>query len=227
MLESALEWWRDAGVDTLVDDAPHDWFAKPPAYPSPPLTDPVPDDVPPDEWHAFLAWRTGPGSPEAQWFGSAVIASGPATASIMVLADVPDREDCATGALLTGDAGRLFDRMLQAIGWSRDVVHLASVCIKRPAGGRVSRGDQARLGEVARHHIGLVAPERLLLMGDAASRAVLGLSVLEARGRLHPVNHKSRSSKAVATFHPRFLIENPARKREAWMDLQLIRGSGE
>lgn len=226
VLESALEWWRDAGVDTLVEDAPHDWFARPaPAAPAR-VTEPAADAAMPDAWEAFLAWRGGEHAPEGEWAGPSLLASGPLDAELMVLSDAPDREDCSAGLLLSGEAGRLFDRMLAAIGLERSAVHLASVCARRPAGGRVGRDDAARLGEVARHHMALVAPKRLLLLGDAASRAVLGSSVLEARGRLHPVNHKGGTSGVVASFHPRFLLENPGRKREAWVDLQLIRGRG-
>lgn len=222
VLESALEWWRDAGVDTLVDEAPRDWFAQP-AAPSPAAAArPEANGLLPEDWDAFLTWRGGDAAPEAGWAGPGVLASGPIDAAVMVLADVPDREDCAAGKLLTGEAGRLFDRMLQAIGLERQSVHLVSVCAKRPAAGRVSRTDEARLGEVARHHVALIAPKRLLLLGDAASRALLGTSVLQARGRLHAVDLTSGGLEAVTTFHPRFLLENPGRKREAWVDLQLL-----
>jgi DNA polymerase len=228
LVETTLDWWREAGVDTLVEDAPRDWFAKAPT-PSP--SSPVEAEAPatlPDSWDAFLAWRASEHAPEAQWVGPGVLASGPADATVMVLADVPDRDDCAAGKLLTGESGRLFDRMLQAIGLTREAVHLVSVCSKRPVSGRVSRADEARLGEVARRHVELVAPKRLLVMGDAASRAVLGTNVLQARGRSHSLNHKGGTSEVVASFHPRFLLEHPGRKREAWMDLQmLIRGLGQ
>ncbi len=228
LVESTLDWWREAGVDALVEDEPRDWFAKA----APPLPVPVVEAgasaLLPDSWDAFLAWRGGEHAPEAQWTGSGVLASGPVDAPVMVLADVPDRDDCSAGKLLTGEPGRLFDRMLAAIGLAREAVHLVSVCSKRPASGRVSRADEARLGEVARRHVELASPERLLVMGDAASRAVLGMNVLQARGRSHPLNHKGGTSAVVASFHPRFLLEHPGRKREAWVDLQLlIRGLGE
>lgn len=226
-LESALEWWRDAGVDTLVEDGPRDWFARALASPCPIAPAAVPGGTMPDEWEAFHAWRGGEHAPEAKWTGPSLLASGPLDAAMMVLSDAPDREDCSAGLLLSGEAGRLFDRMLAAIGSAREEVHLASVCARRPAGGRVGRNDQARLGEVARHHVGLVGPKRVLLLGDAASRAVLGMSVPEARGRLHPIEHKKGRSEVVASFHPRFLLENAGRKRESWVDLQLVRGTGE
>ena len=81
----------------------------------------------------------------------------------------------------------------------------------------------------------MVAPKRLLLLGNAASRAILGTELQAARGRLHGFNHKtgetgsgSASGEAsdetgvVASFHPRFLIEKPAAKAEAWKDLQML-----
>jgi DNA polymerase len=223
MLENALDWWREAGVDTLVGDAPHDWFAAPPPRSPVPVDAPAPDAAMPGEWEAFAAWRAGPHAPDAAWLGDGVLASGPIDAGVMILTDLPDREDCAQGTLLTGEPGRLFDRMLHAIGLSRDTVHLVSVCAKRPTGGRVGRSDEPRLGEVALHHLSIARPKRVLLLGDAASRVLLGTEVPRARGRLHPVSHRSGTSEAVASFHPRYLLEHPGRKREAWADLQLLK----
>ncbi|WP_375429637.1 uracil-DNA glycosylase family protein, partial [uncultured Sphingomonas sp.] len=181
LIEATLDWWREAGVDVLTQDAPRDWFAKA-APPSPvPVALAEAGAMLPDSWDAFLAWRGGEHAPEAHWVGLSVLASGPADAAVMVLADVPDRDDCSAGKLLTGEPGRLFDRMLAAIGLTREAVHLVSVCSKRPASGRVGRADEARLGEVARRHVELVAPKRLMVLGDAASRAVLRINVLGAR----------------------------------------------
>ncbi|WP_375428884.1 uracil-DNA glycosylase [uncultured Sphingomonas sp.] len=228
MLEATLDWWREAGVDVLVEDAPRNWFAQAVPSPAVPAVDADTSGLLPDNLDAFLAWRGGEHAPEAQWVGPGVLASGPADAAVMILVDVPDRDDCSAGKLLTGEPGRLFDRMLAAIGLTREAVHLVSVCSKRPASGRVGRADEARLGEVARRHVELVAPKRLMVMGDAASRAVLGMNVLQARGRSHPLNREDGTGEVVASFHPRFLLEHPGRKREAWVDLRmLIRGIAE
>ncbi|KQM65741.1 uracil-DNA glycosylase [Sphingomonas sp. Leaf17] len=239
---STLDWWQEAGVDVLVEDAPRDWLVveepvilPPPAKPAPvadvtasPPATALASDVPvpamPDTIAAFLDWRGGPHAPEAGWPGATILASGPVDAAIMVLVDQPDREDCDAEKLLSGTVGRLFDRMLAAIGQSRDSVHVASVCVKRPAAGRVARDLDARLGEVARAHVALVAPKRLFLMGNAASRAVLGMDFMSARGTLHRFNYGDAHSEAVASHHPRFLIEKPIAKADAWKDLQLLIG---
>ncbi|MEG3082942.1 uracil-DNA glycosylase [Sphingomonas sp. PB2P12] len=235
---SALDWWHEAGVDTLVDDVPRDWFAAPEPLVAPATTPVAPAAAPsamPLSLADFLNWRSGAEVPEADWSGVSLAAVGPADATVMVLVDCPDRDDGAdnggAGALLSGASGRLLDKMLAAIGLTRDEVHLAAVCAKRPTAGRIQSEVEARLAEIAKHHIGLVAPKRLLLLGNAASRAILGTELQAARGRLHVFNHKtaqtgvgdaSAVTTVVASFHPRFLIEKPAAKAEAWKDLQML-----
>ena len=217
---SALEWWRDAGVDVLVEDAPRDWLAAPVRV----APDPAPAaiaDAMPATLAALRDWRGGPDMPDAGWSGGAIAAQGPETSPLMILCDCPDRDDA--GALLSGGAaGRLFGRMLAAIGVERETAHIASVCLRRPPAGRIPREAADRLGEIARHHISLVRPERLLLLGDGAARAVLDLHLAEARGRLHFVNHDAGTVRVVASHHPRFLIDRPACKAESWNDLRLL-----
>lgn len=226
---SALDWWQEAGVDTLVDDLPRDWFAAPePAAVASPATAaaaaPVVHAAMPETLAEFLAWRHGDAAPEAAWRGASIQSSGPAQAAVMILVDCPDRDDEHGGGLMSGASGKLFDRMLAAIGLDRTTVHLAAVCSKRPVAGRMPSDVEARLGELAKHHVALVAPKRLLLMGNAASRAILGAGSAAIRGRLHGVNHKTGQCEAVTSFHPRFLIEKPAAKAEAWKDLRLLMG---
>lgn len=234
---SVLDWWHDAGVDLLVEDAPRDWMAPEPAQvavfapaASPATvalaTAPAPAPVArlPDTLEAFLAWRLSDAAPEASWDGVSLTATGPVDAALMVLVDCPDRDDGEAGRILSGAPGRLFDRMLAAIGHSRETVHIASVCARRPLAGRTPPDLEARLAEIARHHVGLVAPRGLLLLGNAASRAVLAAELTSARGHSHSVDHKSGKTRAVASFHPRFLIEKPMAKAESWKDLQRVMG---
>lgn len=220
---ATLDWWRDAGVDVLVEETARDWCDAPAAAPlaaqGPPAAQAA---AMPTRWDDFLAWRAGADAPEAALRGVAIQASGPAHAAVMVLADCPDRDDEPAGALLSGAAERLFDRMLAAIGLTRAEVHLASVCAKRPVARRMPPELVERLQACARHHVGLVAPKRLLVIGDAASRAILGTEVVRARGSLRSFNHDGGEVGAVATHHPRLLLEQPARKADAWKDLQLL-----
>lgn len=218
---STLDWWREAGVDVLVDDLPRDWLAAP-AKVEAVIAPAVAEPTLPATLAEFLAWRAGDAAPEAGWRGATITASGPADAAVMILSDCPDREDEADCALFGGAPGRLLDRMLAAIGLIRDEVHVAAVCVRRPLAGRMPSEIEARLGEIARHHVALVAPKRLLLLGNAASRAVLDADTARMRGGLRQFNHEGGETGVVASFHPRMLIERPAQKAEAWKDLQVL-----
>ncbi|PJI90861.1 uracil-DNA glycosylase [Sphingomonas koreensis] len=225
---SALEWWRDAGVDVLVDDDPRDWTAREAApavastTPQPvALAEPEPEVPLPATLEAFIDWRFGSGAPESGWVEPIVAPTGNPAAPLMVITDFPE-SDGETPSLLSGPAGRLFDRMLAAIGLDRDAIYFAPLCAARPITGSVPRDAEERLGELLRHHIALTAPKRLLLLGQTVSRAVIGSDGGLQRGRLQAVNQENGQSLMVATFHPRFLLTRPAAKADAWKDLQLL-----
>ena len=240
---SLIDWWVEAGLDTLVNDGVRDWLAPPaaqmpvaPVLPTPSVTT-LPAAALPADWAAFATWRCGQDAPEAGWPGGWIAASGPEHAHLMVLADCPDRDDLRADpcSLLSGGAGRLLDRMLAAIGLAREDVHLAAVCAKRPVAGRLPPEATARLAEVALHHVALVRPRAVLLLGNAASRAVLAMDAREARGRLHLLNHDPgqgaeplrEQTRVIASHHPRFLLERPSLKADAWSDLRALKGAME
>lgn len=220
-IASALDWWREAGVDVELGDAPRDWLAR--AAPVP-VANRAAAGAPalPPTIEAFATWRVGDDAPDAGWGAVRLGAEGPASADLMILVEMPERDDAGAGTLLSGACGRLFDRMLGAIGRDRGSVHLAAMTVARPMSGRVPADAVAALAEIARHHVALVAPKRLLLLGNAPSRALLGTDCGTARGALRDVKHDGGTSRAVASFHPRMLIETPAAKAEAWKDLQLL-----
>ena len=109
-------------------------------------------------------------------------------------------------------------RMLAAIGVSEDAAYSASLaCFQLPA-ARLDADALERCAELMRRHIALVAPKRLLLLGDAPARALTGQPLATARGKIHRIE----GVRSVATFHPRFLLARPADKALAWRDLLLL-----
>nr|WP_296613406.1 uracil-DNA glycosylase [Sphingomonas sp.] len=169
-------------------------------------------------------WRLGPATPEAGWPGQALGTQGDVASGLMIVVDMPDREDDTAGQLLSGKAGALFDRMLAAIGRDRQSIYLAALAVKRPPAGRVSEDVGQKLEALLRHHLSLARPKRVLALGNAASRAVTGLDVAHARESLRKVNHDGGTSEVVASFHPRFLLEKPVAKADAWKDLRVLMG---
>ena len=151
-----------------------------------------------------------------------VCPSGDPASGLMILTDMPTGEDCATGALISGEAGRLFDRMLAAIGRSRGSVYLAAISCLRSPDGRLSTPVARQCAELASHNVGLAKPQNLLLLGDAASTALLGLSMAQARGRPHEIPVYGGTVNAIVTLSPAYLLGQPAHKALAWADLQML-----
>lgn len=245
-LASTLYWWAEAGVDSLVAEEPRQWLKVPETPTAPLLSDEFhqgrehaeegrqprgatapatiePAEVLPDQLSLFHEWlRTSATLPYASPRAARVCPAGDPAAGLMILAAMPSAEDCAQAVLLSGSAGRLFDRMLAAIGRDRDTIYLAGLSCIRPSAGRLDAQGAARCATLARHHIGLAEPRTVLLLGDMCARAVLGLSAAQARGRVHTIEAGERSFQAVVTFGPDFLLTQPKAKAHAWADLQLL-----
>ncbi len=143
---------------------------------------------------------------------------GAEAAEIMLLADMPTPEDVAGDQPIGGQAWELTERMLAAIGFDAEQAYVASLSCFHSPGTRLSGKDLDACAAIARRHVALAKPKRLLLLGDTASRALLGKPLTTARGHVH----KIEGVRAVATFHPRFLLDRPSNKALAWRDLLLL-----
>jgi uracil-DNA glycosylase family 4 len=118
--------------------------------------------------------------------------------------------------------------MLAAVGQSRETVYLLPLAVARPLTGRIPQDDEPRLLALARHHLTLLRPNKLFLLGQSASRVLAETSGGTPAASIHMVNHFGAQTRAVASYHPRFLLERPASKSEAWKHLLLLsRGSTE
>jgi DNA polymerase len=223
---SALAWWLEAGVDTLVSEEPRDWL-KPPARRNAPAAEPAPATnllQPSQDTLAELQqWlASSVDLPLAASATKRVLPHGPENAPVMLLSDGPTLEDAASGRPIGGEAWTLAERMLAAIGIAPDDAYSASLsCVLAP-GARMSEDERKACGEIARQHIRLAKPQRLILFGDGPSLALLGKRAMEARGHVHKVE----GVRTIVTFHPRHLIKRPLDKSLAWRDLLLLMEDG-
>ena len=218
---SVLGWWIEAGVDVAIQEQPRSWLGDAAAPAPEPHVIPAAEarEELPASLETFRNWL---GASAALPFARAgirrVLPRGMEAAEIMLLADMPTAEDVADDAPIAGAAWELTQRMLAAIGFSSEQAYVASLsCIHSP-GSRLAGQELEACADIARRHIALAKPKRLLLLGDGPARALLGKPLTAARGHVH----KIEGVRTVATFHPRFLLERPSNKALAWRDLLLL-----
>lgn len=219
---SALAWWLEAGVDVAIQDEPRDWLKPAPSKPAAQSKAPPPPNITrPD--HETLAelqdWlATSVQLPLASSTAKRILPHGPENAAIMLLSDAPSLEDYASGQPIGGDAWLLAQKMLAAIGFTSEQAYSASLSPIHTPGARLSGREREDYAEIARSHVRLAKPRRLLLFGDGPAFALLGKPVAQARGHVHKVE----GVRTIATFHPRHLIKRPLDKSLAWQDLLLL-----
>lgn len=223
--DAYLAWWSLAGVDSATDEAAVHWLRASPVAPArlPAAPEAAPTVEKPATLEAFRAWLADDhGQPERRWPGAPILPEGPADAPLMVITDMPDTADMAAGALLAERAGALFKAMLRTIGLARGDIHLASLFLARPPGGMVEAADLDVAAQRMREHVALAAPRRLLILGDRTIRALLPTNGGATANGLRPFNHQGGIVPAIATFHPRLLLTQPAAKAECWRALQCL-----
>jgi len=217
---SALAWWLEAGVDAAIQDAPRNWL-RPAPSPQQPALEAVSNIVEPatETLAELQRWLASSAQiPLASATARRILPHGPEEAGIMLLSDSPALEDFTSGQPIGGDAWALATRMLAAIGMTADDAYSASLSCFHAPGSRMSEEERQACAEIARRHIALAKPKRLLLLGDGPCVALLGKRLIQARGHVHKVE----GVRTVATFHPRHLINRPLDKALAWKDLLLL-----
>jgi uracil-DNA glycosylase family 4 len=221
---SALAWWLEAGVDVVLQEEPRDWLKDPAPRPSAKVSSeppPAPNIAPPS--HETLTdlqqWLASSMQlPLANSTARRILPQGPQDAAIMLLSDAPTSEDFMAGQPIGGEAWELAKRMLAATNIPVDQAYNASLSCFHSPGARMTPAERKTCAEIARRHIRLVKPRRLLLFGGGTTQTLLGKPLPTARAHVHRIE----GVRTVATFHPRDLINQPSNKSLAWKDLLLL-----
>jgi DNA polymerase len=154
-----------------------------------------------------------------------VFADGNPEAKLMFVGEAPGRDEDIEGLPFVGRSGKLLDRMLAAIGLDRSKVYIANIVPWRPPGNRTPtpQEQQICLPFILRQ-IELVDPDVLICLGGPSAQALLGIKdgITKTRGRWFTFNTGKREIRALATFHPAFLLRSPLQKRFAWRDFLSI-----
>jgi uracil-DNA glycosylase len=218
---SVIGWWLEAGVDVAIQEQPRAWLGAAAASLPEAHVDPAPETSHelPASLAAFRTWLAETASlPFATGGSRRILPTGLEAAEVMLLADMPTPEEVADGQPIAGQAWELAERMLAAISISTEQTYVAGLSCFHSPGTRLTGDELEACAAIARRHVALAKPKRLLLLGDTPSRALLGKPLTTARGHVHKVE----GVRTVATFHPRFLLDRPSNKALAWRDLLLL-----
>ncbi len=151
-----------------------------------------------------------------------VFGHGNPKADILFVGEAPGRDEDEQGIPFVGRAGKLLDKMLQAIGLSKDDVYIANVLKCRPPQNRDPLPDEVLKCEPYLHRqMELIQPKILVALGRVAANTLLRQE--SALSALRNQVHTYKDKPLIVTYHPAALLRNPRWKASSWQDLKKIK----
>lgn len=254
-LVQALAWQVELGADEAIGEAPVDRFAESAAGPVPaarraagPAANAAANAPPEPGSEAdtpqalaaaaatleelAAAMRGFEGSDLKRGARSFVFCDGLPGARIMVIGEAPGGDEDRIGKPFVGRAGQLLDRMLAAIGLSRTApapensVYITNILPWRPPGNRTpSQAEVSLFLPFIERHIELAKPDFLFSIGNTPTKTLLDTATGIKRMRGRWVRHQASGLPLLPSFHPAYLLRQPADKRLAWQDLLSLRAA--
>ena len=152
-----------------------------------------------------------------------VFGAGNAEARLMFVGEGPGAEEDEQGVPFVGRAGQLLTQIIKAMGLEREDVYIANVVKCRPPGNRNPEPDEIEQCEpFLMRQMDVIKPAVVVALGKFAAQTLLRTTepISKIRGRFHQVG----DTRVMPTFHPSYLLRNPAAKREVWEDMKAVMG---
>jgi len=151
-----------------------------------------------------------------------VFGVGNPSADLMFVGEAPGHDEDVQGIPFVGRAGQLLTKIIEAIDLTRDDVYIANVIKCRPPENRNPEPDEVETCEpFLFQQVDIIKPKVIVALGTFAARALL--RTLDPISRLRGRVYDYRGAKLVPTFHPAYLLRNPASKRDVWEDMKKVR----
>ena len=155
-----------------------------------------------------------------------VFSDGNPKSKIMLIGEAPGANADDEGLPFVGRAGMLLDKMLTAINLDRKKVYISNIINYRPPENRRPTDEEIkRYLPFITKHIEIINPKILVLLGSTAMNALIGNDVVisKMRGKWIEKEFGNCKTSVIITFHPAFLMRQPAQKKMSWIDLKMIR----
>lgn len=151
-----------------------------------------------------------------------VFGVGNPRADLMFVGEAPGRDEDLKGEPFVGRAGQKLTQIIEAIGLKREDVYIANVIKCRPPENRNPEPDEVDTCEpFLFRQVDAIKPKVIVALGSFAARSLL--KTTDAISRLRGRVYDYRGAQLVPTFHPAFLLRNPACRREVWEDMKKVR----
>ncbi|HKS30662.1 MAG TPA: uracil-DNA glycosylase [Pyrinomonadaceae bacterium] len=151
-----------------------------------------------------------------------VNSEGNRKARLMFVGEAPGADEDASGRPFVGRAGQLLNKIIEAIGMSREDVFIGNVNRCRPPQNRTPTTQEAAICKpFLLREIAIVRPDVIVVLGNTAMKNLLDTKegITKLRGKFQDY----RGIKVMPTFHPAYLLRDPSKKREAWDDMKKVR----
>ena len=155
-----------------------------------------------------------------------VFSDGNPKAKIMLIGEGPGANEDKEGIPFVGRAGILLDKMLASINLDRKKVYISNIVNYRPPENRRPTEEEInRYLPFITRHIEIISPKILILLGSTAMNALVGNNnvISKVRGKWIEKQFGNCKVSTIVTFHPAFLMRQPAQKKLSWIDLKMIR----
>ena len=150
-----------------------------------------------------------------------VFGVGDPRARLMFVGEGPGADEDARGEPFVGRAGQLLTKIIEAMGIGRPDVYIANIVKCRPPENRTPLPDEvATCSPFLLRQIAAIRPRVIVCLGTPAAQTLLGTR--ETITRLRGVFREVDGIKVMPTFHPAYLLRNPAAKREVWDDMKQV-----
>jgi uracil-DNA glycosylase len=150
-----------------------------------------------------------------------VFGAGNPRAELVFVGEGPGRDEDLQGLPFVGRAGKLLTQMIEAMGLTREDVYICNVVKCRPPENRKPEDDEvATCSPYLFRQLDVIAPKAIVCLGATAAQALLKTQDPISRFRGNWFDY--RNTKLMATYHPAYLLRNPAAKSEVWKDLQKV-----
>jgi DNA polymerase len=150
-----------------------------------------------------------------------VFGAGDPSADLLFIGEAPGRDEDLQGFPFVGRAGQLLNRILTAMGLTREEVYIANILKCRPPGNREPMPTEvAHCLPILRKQVEIIKPKIICALGRVAAQNLLGTK--SALGALRGGTHDYNGVPVIVTYHPAAILRNPAYKRPTWDDMQVV-----